>query len=66
MTTKQKGVMIKGMDMPEKCFSCPCRYVEYRYFGDIKEVGCRIRKKKINIEKSFDKRPSWCPLQEVK
>lgn len=66
MTTKPKGVMIVGMDMPKKCCECFCcniRYAmdkEHNWVVDFAE--CNILKRTA----TRTKRPSWCPLQEVK
>lgn len=65
MTTKPKGVMIKGMDMPKSCFSCVCRNELFascqKSFESCRPVGCRIMNKRGNKTN----RPSWCPLQEI-
>lgn len=68
MTTKPKGVMIVGMDMPKSCRECP--FLIYRdtnslycfllrHFKDFNEL--HYNWKKNNIEKH-----QYCPLQEVK
>lgn len=53
MTTKPKGVMIVGMEMPDHCIGCPCCFPSGM---------CSIeRKRAFRLG-----RPSWCPLHEVK
>lgn len=66
MTTKPKGAMIKGIDMPKNCYSCSCLqisfYVDVYKENDKTEFFCKITSKRA-IKR---KRPLWCPLQEVK
>lgn len=66
MTTKPKGVMIKGMDMPERCFDCPACYATMslcrKGIWELKENICKVKNKTA----AKTKRPWWCPLQEVK
>lgn len=62
MTTKPKGVMIKGMEMPRNCAECPLSIV-YEYSGGSEICWECIIFYKEGIK---TKRPSWCPLEEVK
>lgn len=65
MTTKPKGVMIKGMEMPKNCCECFCCDVRIGLNNEDKwEVyfaRCKVKIKNA----TRTKRPSWCPLQEV-
>lgn len=47
------------MEMPRSCFKC------FAYKVDLPFSFCRIRKKDIRLNE-YKRRPSWCPLQEVK
>lgn len=49
------NVLVEGMKMPKNCLSCPLQ-------GDI--FDCRITQKCYNA--GLAKRPSDCPLKEVK
>ena len=67
MTTKLKGVMIKGMEMPENCKKCP----NIRTTGTVLEdiPFCKVTGLVITFSEErakLNNRPSWCPLQEVK
>lgn len=66
MTTKPKGVMIKGMEMPKTCMDCCCLQITF-HVDVYKDVGkthffCKNTSKRA----MKTKRPSWCPLQEIK
>ena len=66
MTTKPKGVMIKGMKMPRTCIDCPCSQVTFYVdvYKDINETHFFCKNTSKRAMKT--KRPSWCPLEEVK
>ena len=53
------SILIKGMEMPKGCGSCPCGI-----YGDCDAVTPR---KKLTIKHrwSGDERPDWCPLVPV-
>ena len=54
------GVLIRGMEMPENCFACPCGYETEGAFID----ECLVLKREY--EKDADSvRPNWCPLVEI-
>lgn len=62
MTTKPKGVMIVGMDMPKKCGLCPLLNI-----NEFKKYICFMKQwDNLTEDEVLIKRPSWCPLQEVK
>lgn len=58
------SILIKGMEMPKKCVSCPLSH-----WNKLDELtGCKLHQKYIpNAEKEFwgKDRPDWCPLVEV-
>ena len=58
MTTKPKGVMIVGIDMPEGCCECPLFNEEL--------FACNIPSVPFDYNVSFCRRNKECPLQEVK
>lgn len=62
MTTKPKGVMIVGMEMPRNCVECPLSRIREYCGGSEVLWECIIFYK----EGTKTKRPVWCPLQEVK
>ena len=66
MTTKPKGVMIGGIEMPGNCAECPCSnpITGFSEEGSLEVVSldCVVKNRKAQE----NKRPSWCPLQEVK
>lgn len=67
MTTKPKGVMIKGMDMPECCKKCPFKTIGNAMLKDF--PVCMFMGLSISFYEErakLNNRPSWCPLQEVK
>ena len=63
MTTKPKGVMIVGMEMPKNCHECGFRRC-FLYDFFCGAVLLEDNKGRVVI-KDLYKRPSWCPLQEV-
>ena len=56
MTTKPKGVMIKGMDMPKSCYDCPLFNREH--------LSCNIIGYDDDV--SVLSRSKNCPLREVR
>ena len=48
------SILIKGKDMPEFCYRCPCNDNELGF--------CRADKRGRSTD---DYRPSWCPLVEI-
>ena len=53
------SVLIKGMEMPTDCESCPCKTTDA--FGGI---GCQTTGY-IPLRKANQGRPDWCPLVPV-
>lgn len=64
MTTKPKGVMIKGMEMPRTCIDCPCARAAIVCHKDKNYIDFICQNTSKRAYKT--KRPSWCPLQDVK
>lgn len=67
MTTKPKGVMIKGMNMPKHCNKCPFKITLKAVLEDTSI--CMFNGLVIPFYVEFSeigKFPPWCPLQEVK
>lgn len=50
------AVLIKGMEMPKSCDTCPCDYDGY----------CTVAQKTPTFDEWTVHRPSWCPLVEIK
>lgn len=63
---KPKGVMIVGRKMPRTCIDCPCSQVTFYVdvYKDINETHFFCKNTSKRAYKT--KRPSWCPLREVK
>ena len=47
-----KGILIKGMEMPDKCLDCPIDH----------KGMCYVEERHIPSPLN---RPEWCPLEEV-
>lgn len=64
MTTKQKGVMIVGMDIPKGCFAC--RFcIKDGSFGYVYSALNYDQRAEVDFNENKESRPFWCPLQEV-
>ena len=58
------SVIIKGVEMPSKCWSCPCR-VDNGLIGSDREYFCSaLRFPDFEID-NLEQRLSACPLKEV-
>lgn len=67
MTTKPKGVMIVGMDMPECCNKCPLKTMFKAVLNDVSVCMLTGFNIPFYVESSELRTfPTWCPLQEVK
>lgn len=54
------SIIIKGMEMPKRCFECPCLGEMFGYFV------CLITTKDLRAEHGINiSRPEWCPLIEL-
>ena len=59
------SVVVRGIDMPENCRECPFE----GYHSDIGQTYCMACSKVLATAFkpiSFDGRPNWCPLFEIK
>ena len=57
-----KGILIKGMEMPEFCTLCPCSaFLFKKFFCAV--MGPKFEITGENIKKRT--KPSWCPLMET-
>ncbi len=53
------SVLIKGMEIPKRCFECPCCQT-VGYFT------CMLMAKDLRKEHGINiSRPDWCPLVEI-
>lgn len=52
------SVLIKGMEMPKNCDSCPCYYETEGAWRN----ECEVLQREHYIT---DERPDWCPLVEI-
>ena len=52
------SVLIKGMEMPKSCESCPCYYETEGAWRN----ECEVLQREHYIT---DERPDWCPLVEI-
>ena len=57
------SVIIKGVDMPSKCWSCPC-CVDNGLIGRDREYFCSALDSDFEIE-NLEQRLSACPLNEL-
>ena len=54
------SVIVKNMEMPKRCFECPCLGEMFGYFV------CLITTKDLRAEHGINiSRPDWCPLVEL-
>lgn len=60
------SIIIKGEVMPECCAECPCMRHD-NWNGD-ERYQCNVKLIHFGEFDSwiFEKRPNWCPLEEVK
>lgn len=55
------SVLIKGMEMPENCYECPC--LRHDSIDGMRAYQCNITM--ILHDGIGDGRPDWCPLVEI-
>ena len=61
-----KAILVRGMDMPKRCFECACAYfTEGAYHNYCQAVGYQTDIEKYGDEYHPKGRPEWCPLAEV-
>lgn len=59
------SVLIKGMEMPTRCFSCPMCDVENAEVNCAISHGSYIEYRDVDPKVAIQERPSDCPLVEV-
>ena len=60
------SVLIKGMEMPTRCFDCPmCEISDIEICCSISIGGVAVSYEEIDEQIAIQDRPSWCPLVEV-
>ena len=59
------SVLIKGMEMPTRCFSCPMCDVENAEVNCAISHGSYIEYREVDQKIAIQERPSDCPLVEV-
>ena len=59
------SVLIKGMEMPTRCFSCPMCDVENAEVNCTISHGSYIEYREVDPNVAIQERPSWCPIIEV-
>lgn len=51
----------------KKCTECQFRIADYSFSYGITALKCRLKDRKVNLNKYLNQRPPWCPLKkEVK
>jgi len=55
------SIYIKGMEMPDRCFSCPLNAVDSCGISR----GAFIEYRDVDIGVAMNSRPDWCPLIPV-
>ena len=61
---KIMSVLIKGMEMPDRCFSCQMCYKGAETLCAISH-GAYIEYRDLDESIAIDHRPDWCPLVHV-
>ena len=59
------SILIKGMEMPTRCFACPFCDVENSEVNCAISHGSYIEYKEIDEQRAIQDRPIWCPLIEL-
>lgn len=59
------SILIKGMEMPTRCFSCPMCDVENAEVNCAISHGSYIEYREIDPNVAIQGRPSWCPIVEI-
>lgn len=52
------GIYIKGMEMPDRCFSCPLNDTDCCGISK----GAYIEYREVDVDVAINGRPDWCPL----
>lgn len=59
------SILIKGMDVPDRCFACPLCVGEDDDWSCAISHGPYIEYRAIATDIAIDTRPDWCPLVPV-
>lgn len=59
------SVLIEGMEMPTRCFSCPLCDVENAEVNCAISHGFYIEYREVDPKVAMQDRPEWCPLVPV-
>ena len=59
------SVLVKGMEMPTRCFSYPMCDVENAEVNCAVSHGSYIEYREVDPKVAIQERPSWCPLIEL-
>lgn len=60
------SILIKGMEMPTRCFACPmCEISDIEICCSIPIGGVAVSYEEIDEQIAIQDRPSWCPLVEI-
>ena len=59
------SVLVKGMEMPTRCFSCPMCDVENAEVNCVFSHGFYIEYRDVDPQIAMQARPDWCPLIEI-
>ena len=57
------SVVVRGMEMPKRCYTCP---MNVSVHNKPYEWCCNLTGDDVTYTEEFVKRPSWCPLFEIK
>lgn len=58
-------ILIKDMEMPTRCFSCPMCDVENAEVNCAISHGSYIEYREVDPNVAIQERPSWCPIVEL-
>ena len=59
------SILIKGVEMPTRCFSCPLCDVENAEVNCAISHGFYIEYREVDPKVAMQDRPEWCPLVPV-
>ena len=58
------SVLVKGIKMPESCITCPMQFGGFCYVQPPEVDEARVFS---TVDECWEKKkPTWCPLEEVK
>ncbi len=59
------SVLVKGMEMPTRCFACPMCDAENAEVSCAISHGSYIEYREVDPKVAIQERPSWCPISEL-